>query len=74
MQIKTRTKLKDAGYNLGEGDVVTVDDEIGKAWCDAGWAEDVAGAHPSAPLVPGVAAVKAEKLTQSHAKGGVTNG
>lgn len=44
MRVKVlEKKLKDAGYDLVEGDTVTVSDEIGAAWCGHGWAEDVDG-------------------------------
>lgn len=44
MRVKVlEKKLRDAGYNLVEGDTVTVPDEVGKAWCSHGWAEDVDG-------------------------------
>lgn len=48
MQIKTRTKVKDAGYDLGAGAGDTVPNAIGKGWCDVGWVEDVTGQYPSA--------------------------
>lgn len=43
----TEKKLRDAGYNLAEGDVVTVPDEVGKAWCSHGWCRDVDGKVPT---------------------------
>lgn len=43
----TEKSLKDAGYNLVEGDTITVPDEIGAAWCGHGWAKDVDGTVPT---------------------------
>lgn len=39
----TEARLRDGGYNLVEGDTVTVPDKIGRAWCAAGWAKDTEG-------------------------------
>lgn len=39
----TEKKLRDAGYDLVEGDTLTVPDEVGAAWCGHGWARDVEG-------------------------------
>ena len=47
----TEKKLRDAGFNLAEGDTITVPDEIGKAWCRRGWAKDVDGKVPTGPRI-----------------------
>lgn len=39
----TEKKLRDSGYDLTEGDTITVPDEVGKAWCAAGWCRDTEG-------------------------------
>jgi hypothetical protein len=50
----TEERLKDAGYQLGKGDIITVADETGRKWCENGWAKDADGIVPSAERVPGV--------------------
>jgi len=47
----TEARLRDAGYNLVEGDTLTVPDELGAAWCKRGWAKDTAGAVPTGQRV-----------------------
>jgi hypothetical protein len=42
----TEKKLRDAGYNLVKDDTLTVPAELGKYWCDQGWARDVATKDP----------------------------
>jgi len=39
----TETKLRDSGYDLTEGDTLTVPDEVGASWCANGWAKDTEG-------------------------------
>jgi hypothetical protein len=41
----TEKRLRDSGFDLTEGDTLTVPDAVGKAWCDNGWAKDVAGSY-----------------------------
>lgn len=44
MRVKiTEKKLKDAGYDLAEGDSITVSDDLGRTWCGHGWAKDLDG-------------------------------
>lgn len=43
----TEVRLRDAGFNQVQGDVITVPDEVGKAWCRRGWAKDVDGNVPT---------------------------
>ena len=43
----TEKSLRDAGYNLTEGDTITVPDEVGKVWCKHGWAKDTEGKVPT---------------------------
>jgi hypothetical protein len=47
----TEERLKDAGLSLVKGDIVTVPDEVGKAWCRRGWARDTAGVVPTGPRI-----------------------
>lgn len=47
----TEERLKDAGYDLSEGDTVTVPDSVGTYWCDNGWARDLSGTVASASRV-----------------------
>lgn len=35
--------LKSDGYILVSGDIITVPDDVGAAWCARGWAADTAG-------------------------------
>jgi hypothetical protein len=39
----TEKRLRDGGYNLSEGDTITVPADVGKAWCANGWARDTEG-------------------------------
>lgn len=39
----TEKKLRDAGYDLREGDTITVPADTGKRWCELGWAKDTEG-------------------------------
>lgn len=39
----TEDFLKSDGYILVAGDIITVPDEVGAAWCALGWAKDTAG-------------------------------
>ena len=41
-------KLKSHGYIFEQGDVVTVPDDVGVAWCGNGWAKDMDGNTPTA--------------------------
>jgi hypothetical protein len=44
MRVKiTEKRLRDGGYDLSEGDTITVPDELGATWCGHGWCEDVDG-------------------------------
>lgn len=43
----TEKKLKDGGYDLVEGDTITVPDELGAEWCRHGWAKDTDGKVPT---------------------------
>jgi hypothetical protein len=47
----TEERLKDAGLSLVKGDIVTVPDEVGWAWCRHGWAKDTAGVVPTGPRI-----------------------
>lgn len=64
----TEQKLKDAGYDLVQGDVITVPDSVGQAWCDHGWAKDADGVYPTGERRVVGAELKPEKA--SHASKG----
>lgn len=64
-------KLRDAGYNLVEGDAITVPDETGRFWCDRGWAKDTSGEYATGERKPGVHRIQPHNL---KIKGGVKNG
>jgi hypothetical protein len=73
----TEERLKDAGYNLGKGDIITVADEVGRSWCENGWAKDVEGKVESGERVPGVRELKVHnsKVTGTASQiGGDGNG
>lgn len=64
----TEKSLKDAGYDLSEGDTITVPDNVGKLWCSLGWARDTSGAIPTAPRV-----VRGQSVKPDSAKLGVSH-
>lgn len=47
MRIEALEDIKDGRYVVTTGDILTVEDEFGTRWCEAGWAKDVAGAVPT---------------------------
>lgn len=47
----TEDILRDKGYNQVKGDIITVPDEIGQAWCAHGWAKDTEGVVPTGERV-----------------------
>lgn len=69
----TESKLKDAGYDLVEGDTLTVPDEVGKAWCAHGWAKDTDGKVPTGErIVTGATLQPAKAAHKATAKNGGT--
>lgn len=56
----TEKSLKDAGMVLSDGDRVTVPAEVGRRWCELGWAKDRDGKVKSGDRVPGVAALQVQ--------------
>lgn len=40
-------------HDLEQEDRITVSDEAGKQWCDAGWVKDLSGEYPTAERKPG---------------------
>lgn len=71
MKIVTRSKLKDSGYSLAEGEEITVPDDLGRLWCDAGWCEDVTGVYPATDFVTGKVTVQVDSMR--HKRKGVYN-
>lgn len=71
----TEKRLKDMGYNLTEGDTLTVPDEIGKTWCRRGWAKDTAGVVPTGERIVRGADLEIQsakhKLADTNPAGGV---
>jgi hypothetical protein len=66
----TETRLRDAGYNLVEGDTLTVPDEVGTTWCHYGWAKDVDGKVPTGRRIVRGATVETENVNlAAKAKG-----
>lgn len=63
----TEAKLRDAGYDLREGDTITVPRAVGEDWCAHGWARDTAGEVPTGErrVVMG-AAVNPKKAAHAH--------
>lgn len=53
-------KLKDDGYDLVQGDTITVHDAIGARWCGFGWAKDVDGNVPTGERKPGAQRINAQ--------------
>ena len=47
MRIEALEAIKSDGYVLDKDVVKSVPDEIGAAWCAAGWARDTAGLVPT---------------------------
>ncbi len=66
----TEKKLKDAGYDLVEGDTLTVPEEVGKTWCSRGWCKDTEGKVATGERTPGAQAVQPQKSTHTTKKGG----
>ena len=44
MRVEALESIKSDGYALAEGDILTVPDAVGAAWCGYGWARDTGGA------------------------------
>lgn len=65
----TESKLKDAGYDLVEGDSLTVPDEVGAKWCARGWAKDTEGKVATGERKPGAAKVAPAKATHATKRG-----
>lgn len=64
MRVKVLEKsLKDGGYNLVEGDTITVPDELGATWCGHGWAEDVDGNVATGERIVQGATLKPNKVS-----------
>ena len=66
----TEKKLRDGGYDLVEGDTLTVPDELGKAWCARGWCRDTEGKVATGERVAGVAEIAPKKARHATTKGG----
>jgi hypothetical protein len=70
----TEKKLKDAGYDLVEGDTLTVPDELGADWCGRGWAKDTEGKVATGERIVQGATVRADSAKHvardSNEKGG----
>lgn len=64
----TEARLRDAGFNLVEGDTITVPDEVGTKWCGLGWAKDTAGNVPTGERI-----VRGAKLNVQSARHAVTD-
>lgn len=64
----TEKKLRDAGYNLVDGDTLTVPAEVGRKWCGLGWARDVAGEVPTGERI-----VRGAKLDVQNARHSLTD-
>ena len=56
----TEKKLKDGGYDLVEGDTITVPDELGNAWCARGWCRDTEGKVATGERIPGAAQLEVQ--------------
>lgn len=71
MKIEALETIKSHGLVLAEGDIVSVDDAAGQAFCAAGWARDVEGKVATGErLVMGVAvSVQAGKTAQEATNG-----
>ena len=62
LEDELKVKDRDTGrlYVQAEGDVITVPDALGRAWCERGWAEDVEGDCPTGERKPGAARIAPE--------------
>ena len=65
----TEKRLRDAGYDLVEGDSITVPDEVGQRWCAAGWCKDTEGKVSTGDRKPGAAKIAPAKATHATKKG-----
>jgi hypothetical protein len=54
MRIEALENFKTGDLRVTAGDVITVDDQIGRHVCAHGWAKDVAGEVPTGQRIPGV--------------------
>jgi hypothetical protein len=70
----TERKLKDCGYNLVDGDILTVPDEVGAAWCGHGWAKDVDGMMPTGQRIVHGATLQPAKARHAVTAKEVGNG
>lgn len=71
MKVKvTEEVLRSDGYNLVDGDTLTVPDEVGTKWCGLGWAEDVDGNIETGERVPGVVRIAPDKGVVAAGEGG----
>lgn len=58
----TEKALKSDGYNLVEGDTLTVPDEVGARWCGYGWAKDVDGKVETGERKPGAQRLSVDNM------------
>lgn len=65
----TEKKLRDAGFDLTEGDVITVPKEVGSAWCANGWARDTEGKVETGERIPGVREIQPQNARHATKKG-----
>ena len=64
MRIEALEDIKDGRYVVIAGDSITVDDEYGATWCEAGWAKDTSGTVPTGERV--VQGVKVVPTRSNH--------
>jgi len=64
-RLKTGDPATGQHYNQVKDDVITVPDDLGRAWCDRGWVRDLApeNPYPSAERKPGVQELVVHKAT-----------
>lgn len=66
MKIEALEDIKSHGYVITQGDVITVADDAGAAWCSYGWARDVAEQVLTGPRVVLNATMQVDSLGISH--------
>lgn len=74
MKIEALENIKSHGLVLSDGDIVTVDDEVGEAFCAYGWARDVSGDVPTGDRIVFDATIAVNPGQHIHAGEEVSNG
>jgi hypothetical protein len=66
----TEKKLRDAGYDLVQGDTLTVPEDIGSRWCGFGWAKDTSGRVKTGERIPGARRLDIHNSRHAGRRGG----